>query len=191
MRCEVAPCEKASALIIIPDETETPRARLRQFTLRDLDALARIYAKPRVIRYLGANGEPVSREETEIIISSMLRHWERRGFGRWAVEHKKSGRLIGCAGLRSHEEIAELVYTLDEPYWGKGLATEIARECLRYGFERHRFPEIVAFTRIENFASRRVMEKLGMQCKGATRVYGIDVVEYRLRRDEQLRAFQF
>jgi len=115
---------------------ETSRLLLRPFTGEDLDDFSRILAKPGVMEYLGADCKPMSRGETETALLSIIRHWQRHGFGRWAVVGKEDGRLIGCAGLRSYQETAELVYLLDEPYWGRGLATEIARACLRSGSRR-------------------------------------------------------
>ena len=100
-------------------EIETERIRLRMFTMDDLDDLALIFSNPRVMKYLGLDCQPISRDETEIILASIIKHWERNGFGRWAVVSKEDNKLIGCAGLRSYEGAAELVYLLDEPYWGK------------------------------------------------------------------------
>lgn len=147
-------------------EISTERARLRQFTPHDLDDLARIFSKPGVMRYLGLHGTPLPREETETILLSMIAHWKRRGFGRWAVESVEDGRLIGSAGLRSYGEQAELVYLLDEPFWGRGLATEVARACLDFAFRVARLDLVVAFIRPDNLASSRVVKKLGMTHEG-------------------------
>lgn len=147
-------------------EIRTERVRLRQFRPDDLDDLARIFAKPGVMKYLGLGGTPLTREETETILMSVIAHWERRGFGRWAVESGEDGRLIGSAGLRSYGEQAELVYMLDEPFWGRGLATEVARPCLDFGFRVARLDLVVAFIRPDNLASGRVVEKLGMTYEG-------------------------
>lgn len=147
-------------------ETETERVRLRQFTPADLDGLAAIMAKPEVMRHLGLRGEPMPRRETEVVLSGMMSHWGRHGYGRWAAEDKASGRLIGFAGLRSFGRTQELLYLLDRPSWGRGLATEMARECLRFCFAEKRFDEAVAFARPANLASRRVLEKAGMSFRG-------------------------
>ncbi|HYH87477.1 MAG TPA: GNAT family N-acetyltransferase [Pyrinomonadaceae bacterium] len=163
---------------------ETARTRLRQFMPADLEALARIVADAEVMKYLGRVPGPLTLAETETFLHSMIAHWERHGFGRCAVEWRKDSRLIGCAGLRSHEGTAELVYLLDRPFWGMGLATEIAEACLRYGFEVHGFTRIVAFARPANAASRRVLEKLGMCDEGEVDAYGINVVQYAITRQE-------
>ena len=158
---------RQSADVNLLPEMETDRLRLRQFTPADLDELARICANPEVMKYLGLRGEPMSRAETEIALESMCAHWRRRGFGRWAVTLKEGGRLIGYGGLRSLGDDAELVYLLDKPFWGRGLATEIARACLDFGFGVKKFGKVLAFARPDNLASRRVLEKAGLAYKGA------------------------
>ena len=123
-------------------------------------------------------------EETETALVSIIKHWERNGFGRWAVISKKDGKFIGCAGLRSFEGIAELVYLLDEPYWGKGLATEIALACLRYGFEQHKFPHIIAMTRPGNERSQNVLQKIGMHFEKEDTAFGVFVFLYSISRED-------
>jgi ribosomal-protein-alanine N-acetyltransferase len=163
---------------------ETSRLLLRPFSGEDLDDFSDILCKAGVMKYLGTDCQPMSRRETETALHSMIRHWRRHGFGRWAVISREGGRLIGCAGLRSYQSVAELVYLLDEPYWGRGLATEVARACLRFGFETQGFDRIVAFARRRNAASRRVLDKLGMSFDGEATVFGIRVAQYSLRREE-------
>jgi RimJ/RimL family protein N-acetyltransferase len=165
-------------------DLETKRLYLRCFRPEDLDDLARLLGDPEIVRYMGKDGKPISRDESEVALSSMIRHWERHGFGRWAAIHKEESRLIGYGGIRSLDGEAELVYLLDKPYWGMGLATEIARACLRYGFEEKRFLRILALAKPANLASRRVMEKVGMHYEKRTDYFGIDVVEYSISKGE-------
>ncbi|MBA2736909.1 MAG: GNAT family N-acetyltransferase [Pyrinomonadaceae bacterium] len=166
---------------------QTQRTVLRMFTPDDLDALAAIFGNANVMKYLGLDCKPIAREETETAILSMIKHWKERNFGRWAVINKEDKRLIGCAGFRSFEEIAELFYILDEPYWGKGLATEIAGECLRFGFEERGLNQIIAFTRPENAASRKVLDKINMRFDGEITVFGVEAVRYVFNREDYKR----
>src|SRR4051812_22672757 len=108
-------------------ELETDRLLLRQFSIDDLNDLARFFADERVTKYMGTRGETATREESEVALRSIIAHWGRHGFGRWAAVLKGEGRLIGYGGLRSYAGDAELVYLLDYSYWGRGLATEMAR----------------------------------------------------------------
>jgi RimJ/RimL family protein N-acetyltransferase len=165
---------------------ETERTILRLFTMDDLDDLASILGNPQVMKYLELDCKPLSRETTETALTNIISHWEMNGFGRWAVVSREDNKLIGMAGFRTHDENAELVYILDEPYWGRGLATEIARAILEYGFEKHKFPGIIAMTRPANVLSRRVMDKLGMKFEGEAIVYGIPVVEYSISKEDYI-----
>ena len=164
---------------------DTARLRLRMFTPEDLDDLGALFADPDVMRYVG-NGLPGTRQEARIALESILKHWEKHGFGRWVVTEKNSGKFFGFGGLRSLFETPELVYHLLKPYWGRGLATELARACLRHGFEKYGFDHIVAIAKPGNAASLRVMQKVGMHYEMHTTYYNIDVVQYTIARKEFL-----
>lgn len=162
---------------------ETDRLRLRLFHPQDLDELASMFSDPQVMRYV-ADGKPAGRDVAEKALTSVIDHWRRHGFGRWAAEDKETRQFVGFGGLRSLFGMPEVVYHFSPAYWGKGLATELGRASLRYGFEEHRFEKIVAIAKPENAASIRVMEKLGMRYEMNTSYYDIDVVQYTLAREE-------
>lgn len=168
-------------------EIETERVRLRMFRPDDLDELSHIFADPDVVRHIGT-GQPATREETQFALQTIIHHWERRGFGRWAAVYKPNQRLIGYCGLRSFNDLPELVYLLSKDYWGKGLATEMARTALRYGFEEKRFEQIIAMTKLENHASQRVMKKIGMNYDKNAIICNMEVVCYSISRDQYLSA---
>jgi RimJ/RimL family protein N-acetyltransferase len=160
---------------------ETDRSQLRMFTMDDLDELSPIFADPEVVRHLGS-GKPAPRSETETALRSIITHWERHGFGRWAVLDKGTRKLIGYGGLRSFDGEPELVYLLAKPYWGRGLATEIARACLKYGFEDRGFERIIGMAKTANVASQRVLDKTGMCFERSANLYGMDVICYAITR---------
>ena len=162
---------------------ETDRLRLRLFQPQDLDELASMFSDPEVMRYV-ADGKPAGRDVAEKALTSVIDHWRRLGFGRWAAEDKETRQFVGFGGLRSLFGMPEVVYHFAPAHWGKGLATELARASLRYGFEEHRFEKIVAIAKPENAASIRVMEKVGMHYEMNTSYYDIDVVQYVLAREE-------
>ena len=148
----------------------------------DLDELARLFSDPDVLRYVG-DGKPVNREETDKALQSIIKHWTTHGFGRWAVADKKTHEFVGLGGLRSLFGTPEVVYHLAKAHWGKGLATELARASLRFGFEEHQFERIVAIAKPENSASIHVMEKIGMLYEKHTSYYDMDVIQYAITRD--------
>jgi RimJ/RimL family protein N-acetyltransferase len=167
------------------DEVETARLRLRPFTLEDLDALWHIATDAEVMRYIG-DGHTLTREETRWNLTNLIDAFERRGYGRWAVEKKDGGRLIGyCGFAHGIEEVgAELVYLLARREWGNGIALEAASASLCYGFGTLGFHSIAALTRPDNWRSRRVMERLGMSFERDACYHGYSCVCYRLARED-------
>lgn len=162
---------------------ETKRLRLRMFRESDLDNLAALFADPEVMRYVG-NGEPIDRSEAEKALTSIIAHWDRHGFGRWAIEDKETGEFVGYGGLRSLFGTPEVVYHFATRHWGKGFATEVARASLRWGFTRRGFQRVVAIAKPENAASIHVMDKIGMHFEERTSYYDIEVVRYAITADE-------
>jgi len=77
----------------------------------------------------------------------------------------------------------ERLYAFAKPYWGQGLATEGARASLHYGFAGRGLDQIIAAAFIDNVASRRVLEKIGMTYTGETRFAGLTVAGYAIGRD--------
>jgi ribosomal-protein-alanine N-acetyltransferase len=155
---------------------ETARLRLRPFTAADAPDHARIYAKPEVTQFLagGPFGEEVAAQRSRAALDLFISHWAQHGFGVWAVIDRQEGALIGQCGLKylpDRPEV-EILYALDTPYWGRGLATEAARAALRYGFEVVALERIVAVAKPEHRASHHVMEKLGLTYEGMVEVYG-------------------
>ena len=162
---------------------ETARLRLQMFRPEDLDGLAALVADPDVMKYVGS-GLPATRAESELALESIIRHWDNHGFGRWALIDKETGKFAGYGGLRSLMGTPEVVYHFGTAYWGRGLATELVRAALRFGFEEHHFDSIVAIAKPGNAASFHVMEKAGLKYEMHTAYYDMDVVQYRIARAE-------
>ncbi|RZJ63891.1 MAG: N-acetyltransferase, partial [Flavobacterium sp.] len=56
----------------------------------------------------------------------------------------------------------DLGYRLIEKYWGKGVATETAKACLKYAFEVLNLSEVYGICDVENDGSKNVLQKCGM-----------------------------
>jgi ribosomal-protein-alanine N-acetyltransferase len=153
------------------------------FTLDDLERMCAITRDPEVMRYIGY-GRPLSRAETLANLESIVSAFRRRGFGRWALEKREGGGLVGYCGLsQGHDGPGvELAYMLAREEWGRGLAVEAGRACLRYGFERLGVESITGLTMHDNWRSRRVLERVGMKFQRDARFYGFDCVMYSIER---------
>jgi RimJ/RimL family protein N-acetyltransferase len=144
---------------------ETERLLLRQWRPGDREPFARLNADPAVMEFFPGC---LSRAESDQGVDRIEKHFRDRGFGLFAAELLDDGAFIGFIGLNVPRFVAhftpcvEIGWRLAAAYWGQGLATEGAREVVRYGFESLALDEIVAFTVPGNMRSRRVMEKLSM-----------------------------
>jgi ribosomal-protein-alanine N-acetyltransferase len=144
---------------------ETPRLLLRPWRESDREPFHRMTADARVMEFFAGL---LSRAESDATINRIQTHFAQHGFGLFAAELRATGEFIGFAGLsrvpfEAHfTPSVEIDWTIAAAHWNQGLATEGARECLRYAFQELALPEVVAFTVPANLRSRRVMEKLGM-----------------------------
>lgn len=143
----------------------TERLLLRRFTDDDRDAFAALNADPEVTTYLP---RPIERADSDALVDRIEAHWERHGFGLWALERRADGALLGFTGLavpgfEAHFTPAvEVGWRLARPAWGHGYATEAARAALRHAFDTLGLVEVVSFTVPANRRSRAVMTRLGM-----------------------------
>jgi RimJ/RimL family protein N-acetyltransferase len=160
---------------------ETERLVLRRWRADDIDPIAAILLDPAVARWLG---DGPSREDVERAIERYERSWEARGFGRFAVEERATGALVGRVGIMRADawtatpEKEELGWAIAPVRWGLGYASEAARASIHDGFARLGLRRILAFTLAENVASRRVMERCGMTERGTATWAGLPHVWY-------------
>lgn len=143
----------------------TSRLILRPWRESDLPLFAEQNADPIVMRFLTP---PLTREASDAYSARAMRHFADHGFCKWAVEAPGVASFIGAVGLThvrfeaDFTPAVEVAWRLNRRYWGQGYATEAARGAIEDGFRRAGLREIVAVTALDNQASRRVMERLGM-----------------------------
>lgn len=137
-------------------------------------------SNPNVMRYIGQTGSAKTRQQVEDWVKRRLPIGD--GLGTWAVFSKKDRTFIGCLLLIRLEDspFIEIGYRLKEAHWGEGFATEAARKVLNYAFLDLKLKEVVAVALPEHTASRKVMEKLGLQYIENTQYYQVEVAFHRL-----------
>jgi RimJ/RimL family protein N-acetyltransferase len=135
---------------------------LRRWRDDDLEAMHALNQDGRVYRYL--TGFAFSRDQTEAQLTRFREHWERHGFGIFAVEERATGRFVGRCGPAFHRlwpDDPELGWLLDPEVWGRGYATEAGAACLPPLFEEQGFERVVSIVNPENERSLRVQDRLG------------------------------
>jgi RimJ/RimL family protein N-acetyltransferase len=138
----------------------TARLRAERLTEAHLPDLQSMDRDPRVMALVGGVRETA---RTRDYLERNLAHWARYGFGVWILREAASGTVAGRALLR-HLSLAEadeieVGYALYPAFWGRGLATEIARACVAIGRDVLRTPSIVGLALPENTGSQRVLAK--------------------------------
>jgi ribosomal-protein-alanine N-acetyltransferase len=158
---------------------KTVRLTLRPFTLLDAEPLYRILSIPGVLDYFPSSDAP-DLERVKILVQRQIDHWADHGFGWWAVETNTNGGLIGWSGLQYLPEMDEIEigYLLSKSYWGRGLATESATYGLDFGFKTLNIQEIIGIVHPENFASQKVLEKIGLKFQERTKYFGMECFKY-------------
>lgn len=144
----------------------TPRLRLRRWQAADRTAFAEINADSEVMRFMpGA----LPRALSDALVERFEAHFEHHGFGRWAVERREDGALLGFVGGQTVHFDApfvpavEIGWRLGRPAWGQGYAREAAEATLRDLRQRLGLSEIVSFTVPANRPSWGLMQRLGFR----------------------------
>lgn len=125
-------------------------------------------------------GYALTREESdEMFRGFLLENDLDKDLGRYFIEDKISGELIGAAKLDKVGEEIEIGYRIQEAHWGKGVATEVASGLVRYARNQMRSKSVIAFVNVENAASIRVLQKAGMV--NVERIENLDEIKYKFR----------
>ena len=162
---------------------ETPRLRHRAMTTADAETFFRLKSDPEVNRYTGE--EPFASLDVARDALATYPDFETHGFGRWGVELKETGELIGFSGLKRLDEFdaVDIGYRFFPQHWGKGYATEASSACLDFGFQTLGLDRIIALVIQDNAASIRVLEKTGMRKVGPVVTEGVEALLYERLRD--------
>ena len=142
---------------------ETPRLTLRRITEEDAPLILQLNSDPDIVKYVH---EPTleSEEQAINIIVNIIIPQYLNNLGRWAIHTKNNNEFIGWCGIKYKPEMDEtdLGFRLKKTAWGKGYATESAQHTLEYAFNTLNLRLITGRAHIENIASQKVLEKIGM-----------------------------
>ena len=144
----------------------TARLRLRRWRAEDAAPFAGINADPEVARFLPG---VMPRALSDALIERFEAHFDAHGFGRWAVERREDGALLGFVGGQTvHFEAhfapaVEIGWRLGRQAWGQGYAREAAEATLRDLRQRLELVDIVSFTVPANRPSWGLMQRLGFR----------------------------
>lgn len=152
----------------------TARLTLRPFTLDDAAFIVLLLNDPGWLRFIGERKVRTVDEARNYLTNGAIAHAKKHGFALGAVQRTSDGALLGMCGLIRREGLddVDLGYAFLPAYRGQGYAREAAAAWLACGFERFGLKRIVAITSVDNVASGKVLEAIGMRFEQRMRVAG-------------------
>jgi len=164
----------------------TERLVLRPWSVEDAGAALGAYGDAQVARWLAP---AMDRVHDEAAMRLVLQQWTAENArmlapaGRWAIELRQTGRLIGGATLLPlpPDEEFEIGWQLHPDAWGHGYATETGLALARWAFEQG-IEQVIALVRPANRRATAMVRRLGMEWVGETEKYHhLLLQEFRLR----------
>jgi len=152
-----------------PEIFETPRLELRPPTLKDAQEIYNNYAQDKVVtRYVHWETHD-SIEKTKKFLKRCVAVWQAGTAFPWVITIKETNHIIGMIELRLDDHRADLGYVLAREYWDQGYASEAAQLVADWGIAQPGIFRVWAVCDVDNHASARVLEKIGMQREGILR----------------------
>ncbi len=157
----------------------TDRLLLRQFQLNDAADVQRLAGAKEV-----AAGtflpHPYTDDTAEQWIRSQQQNFDTGTLVDFAIVLPAGHVLIGSIGLdiAAGHQHARMGYWVGVPYWNQGYGTEAVNAVLAYGFNQRHLHRIYAPHFLNNPASGRVLQKVGMTYEGRMREHYMRFGEY-------------
>ncbi len=152
---------------------ETNRLIVRKPKIDDAEQIFVNYTQDEIVtKYL--IWEPHENlKSTEEWIKHCINEWDINKQLPFIIWLKESKQAIGMIHFNINNFKADFGYVLGRNYWNKGIMTEAASPIVKSLLSRDTIFRIEAVHDLDNPASGRVMEKLGMQFEGVVRKYSL------------------
>ncbi|MEJ2758157.1 MAG: GNAT family N-acetyltransferase [Anaerolineales bacterium] len=152
-----------------PEQFETARLRLRPVEIKDATQIFENYASDRLVtRYVHWETHN-NIEMTKTFIKRCMNVWKAGTAFPWALCLKDTEQIIGMIELRIDEHRSDLGYVVARDFWEQGYASEAAQLVLDWAIAQPNIYRVWAVCDLDNHASARVLEKIGMQREGILR----------------------
>jgi RimJ/RimL family protein N-acetyltransferase len=143
-----------------------PRLLLRPWRLDDVPRLVEALAGPGVHAFV-ALPQPYTAVDAARFVGEVAARARAEGSGlECAVVERSSGRLVGSAALRLHEE--EIGYWIAPDTWGQGYAAEASAVLTDWAFGQQ-LPRVRLGCDVRNLASARTALNAGFRFEGISR----------------------
>ncbi|HTM08347.1 MAG TPA: GNAT family N-acetyltransferase [Verrucomicrobiae bacterium] len=156
-----------------PQVIDTERLRLRSAFESDAEAIFAAYGQDHDVTMYLAWRPSGKLEDTREHLRLTAKARDEGKALQWVILRKDDEALLGMIGGRIDGHKVELGYVLAKAYWNKGYMTEAVRAVIDWALREPDIFRVWAVCDIENPASARVMEKVGMKREGVLRRWSI------------------
>ena len=167
----------------------TARLLLRMPELADAEAFMEIMWDPEIVKWKQVTlYEPPGDLSLALRnTSDMIRQWELRGYGQWAVVENATGYVIGCVGFYHPQRPwpgVDLGWVFHRSRWGRGFATEAAGAAVEWAWRHTQVDRVVSLITPGDRRSIGVATKVGARFERADTdpVHGEPVHVYSIER---------
>jgi ribosomal-protein-alanine N-acetyltransferase len=110
-------------------------------------------------------------DQTLEFLRGCIAAWEGETRFPYVITLKDTEDLIGMVDFHIKSSTVGIGYVIGKAYWGRGIATEAVRVIVEWALNQPSIDRVCASCDIENVASARVLEKVGMQRERILRRY--------------------
>lgn len=155
----------------------TERLDLRELGLEDADFMLELLNDAAFMRNIGDRGVRTLDDARQYIAAGSMPSYRQHGFGFWCVIQRKTGARIGICGLAKRDELddVDIGYAFLPDWRGKGYALEASRRVMEEARQRFGLRRVVAITALDNPASARLLERIGLAFERHVRVHESDL----------------
>jgi RimJ/RimL family protein N-acetyltransferase len=158
----------------------TARLRLRELVPDDAAFICELLNDADFLRHIGDRGVRTREQARRYIVEGAMASYREHGFGLWCVQPLEASDCIGICGLvrRDYLDAVDIGYAFLPAWRGRGLALEACQGVMTHARDRLGLQRVLAIVSLDNQASARLLEKLGLRFECLLR-----------RDDEDLRLF--
>ncbi|MEN0059520.1 MAG: GNAT family N-acetyltransferase [Bdellovibrio sp.] len=153
-----------------PPTLETSRLILRPIQLTDAENIFAYAKDPNVCKYTLWETHQSVQDSLSYIKDYIFDYYSKGVPEPFGITLKENPQTVigtvGCFWTSKQAKAMELAYAIGEEHWGKGLVAEASQAVMDYCFKEFALKRIQARCKVENKASSRVMEKIGMTYEG-------------------------
>ena len=154
-----------------PEELSTSRLLMRSPGEADCDEIFARYAHdPQVTHYLSWRPHASVNDTIEFRRKAMADVEAGRAI-QWLIRLNETHNVLGMIGLRIDGHSVHMGYCLARDAWVMGIATEAASAVVAAAMNEATVWRLQALCDLENRASARVLEKIGLVYEGTLRRY--------------------